>query len=79
MFIRFLVIFRIDKFGDDLPGVAGGVKMVGVFVYFLLGALFSSVAGENVLVVIEVVVIVFVKESFGHIGCVEKKTRDLSR
>lgn len=68
LLIRFLVIFRIDEFGNDLSGVAGGVEMVGVLVHFLLGALFPSVPGENVLVVIEVIVIVFVKESFGHIG-----------
>lgn len=71
MFIRFLVILCVDKFGDDLSGVAGGVEMVGVLVHFLLGALLSTVSGKNVLVVIEVVIIVFVKESLGHIddGC----------
>lgn len=68
MFIRFFVILRVDEFGDDLSGVAGGVEMVGVLIHFLLGALFSSVPGENVLVVIEVVIVVFVKETFGHIG-----------
>lgn len=79
--IRFLIVLCVDEFRDDLSGMAGRVKMVGVLVHFLLGALLSSVSSENVLVVIEVVVIVFVKESFGHIGLVvvEKIQRDLSQ
>lgn len=47
--------------------MAGRVEVVGVLVDLLLGPLFAAVSGENVLVVVEVVVVVLVKESFGHI------------
>lgn len=45
------------------------VEVVGVLVHFLLSALLAAVAGEDVLVVVEVVVIVLVEEGFRHICC----------
>lgn len=69
MLIRLLVVLCIDQLGNDLSGMAGRVEVVGVLAYLLLSALFAAVAGENVLVVIEVVVVVFVEESLGHIYC----------
>lgn len=69
MFVSaFLIIFCISKLGDDLSGMARWIEVVGVFAYFLFGALFAAVAGEDVLVVVEVVVVVFIKESFRHIS-----------
>lgn len=47
--------------------MAGRIEVVGVLVHFFLGALLTAVPGENVLVVIKVVVVVLVEESFGHI------------
>lgn len=63
----FLVVFSVHKLGDDLSRMSGRVEVVGVLVDLLLGALLAAVPGEDVLVVVEVVVVVLVKESFGHI------------
>lgn len=63
----FLIVRGVGELGDDLSGMAVRVEVVGVLVYFLLGALLAAVAGEDVLVVVKVVVVVLVKESFGHI------------
>lgn len=65
--VGFLVVLRVHELGDDLSGMSGGVEVVGVLVHLLLGALLAAVAGEDVLVVVKVVVVVLVKESFGHI------------
>lgn len=69
MFVSaFLVIFRVGELSDNLSGMSRWIEVVSVFAYFLFGALFAAVAGEDVLVVVEVVVVVFVKESFRHIS-----------
>lgn len=65
--VRLLVVLCVHELGDDLSGMAGRVEVVGVLVDLLLGALLAAVSGEDVLVVVEVVVVVLVKESFGHI------------
>lgn len=67
VFVGLLVVLCVHQLGDDLPGVARGVEVVGVLVDLLLGALLAAVSREDVLVVVEVVVVVLVKEGFGHI------------
>lgn len=62
-----LVVLSVHELGDDLSGMAGRVEVVSVLVDLLLGALLAAVSGEDVLVVVEVVVVVLVKEGFGHI------------
>jgi len=52
--------------------MARGVEVVGVLGGLLLGALFAAVAGENVLVMVEVVVLVLIiKVRLGHSGDLE--------
>lgn len=58
----FLVVFGVHEFGDDLSGMAGRVEMVCVYAGLLLGALLAAVTGEDVFVVFEVVVVIFVEE-----------------
>lgn len=68
MFGRNLLVIRgVGKLGDDLSRMAVRVEVVCVLVHFLLGALLAAVPRENVLVVVKVVVIVLVEESFRHI------------
>lgn len=67
MLVRLLIVLCIDQLGNDLSRMTGWIEMVGVFVYFLFSALFAAVSGENVLVVVEIVVIVLIKESLRHI------------
>lgn len=57
----FLVVLRVTELGDNLPGMAAGVVVVGVATCLLLGALLAAVAREDVLVVIKVVVVVVVQ------------------
>lgn len=64
---RLLIVLCIDQLGNDLSRMTGRIEMVGVFVHFLFSTLFAAVSGENVLVVVEIVVIVLIKESFRHI------------
>lgn len=65
--VGLLVVLRVHQLGDDLSGMSGRVEVVGVLVDLLLGALLAAVSREDVLVVVEVVVVVLVKEGFGHI------------
>lgn len=48
--------------------MSGRIEVVGVFADLLLGALLAAVSRENVFVVVKVVVVVLVKESFGHVN-----------
>lgn len=64
---RLLVVLRVLQLRDDLSGMSGRVEVVGVHAGLLLAALLAAVPGEDVLVVVEVVVVVLVKESLGHI------------
>lgn len=46
--------------------MTGRVEVVGVSVGFLLGALLTAMTGENVFVMVEIVMFIFVKECFRH-------------
>jgi len=67
-----LVVVGVHQLGENLAGMARGVEVVGVLGGLLLGALFAAVAGENVLVMVEVVVLVLIiKVRLGHSGDLE--------
>lgn len=61
-----LVLFRVPQFRHDLPGVAVGVKMVGVDTSFLLGPLLAGMARKHVLVEVEVVFFVLIEMHLRH-------------
>ena len=64
----FGILFGVHEFVDDLTFVASGVMMIGVLSGLFLGPLFSGMARENGLVLVEVVVFVLIKVAFGHVG-----------
>lgn len=65
--VGLLVVLCVCELGGDLSGMAGRIEVVGVLVDLLLSPLLAAVSREDVLVVVEVVVVVLVKEGFGHI------------
>lgn len=66
-FTGFLILFCVSQFSYDLSRMAGRVEVVRVLAYLSLRALLAAVSGEDVFVLFKVVVIVLVKEGFGHI------------
>ena len=64
----FGILFGVHEFVDDLTFVASGVVMIGVLSSLFFGPLFSGMARENGLVLVEVVVFVLIKVAFGHVG-----------
>lgn len=69
------ILLRVLQLGNDLAGMATGVEVVGVFAGFLLSTSLSRMAGVHQLLLVEVVVLIFVEVSLGHLGLFFRKHR----
>lgn len=68
LFNDLLVGFSVHELGHDFARVPTGIRVIGVSAGLLLGALLSAVSAKDVLVMVEIVVFVFVRVLFRHVG-----------
>lgn len=59
-------LLHILHFRDDLSGMSTRIEMIGVEARFQFATLLSTVSGENVFIVFEIVMVVFVEMCFRH-------------
>lgn len=63
---RFLVVFSVLYLPHYFTGMSTRIIMISVFTSFFLGSLFTAVAWVNMFVILEIVMLIFVKMAFRH-------------
>lgn len=64
---RFLILFSVLQLRHYFAGMSTGIIMISMFTSFFLGALFTAVTRVNMFVVLEIVMLIFVKMAFRHL------------
>lgn len=57
----------VDQLGEQFSGMATRVEMVGMNGCLLFRSLLTAMAAENLFIVGEIVMLVFVEMAFGHL------------
>jgi len=60
------VMLHILQLSENLSGLAACIRVIGMELGLFLAALLSAVAGQNVLILIEVVMLELVEVGFRH-------------